>query len=68
MISNLERVLNSEVAIEKEQTDADSKILGISDNMNVEIDHRVLAQPQFQFSAVSEKLREIKNYQDLVKD
>ena len=66
IIKNLERVLNTEIAIKND--DSDSKLLGISDNMNVELDHRVIAKPNFKFSAVSDKLAAIEQYQNLIKD
>lgn len=69
MIKNLERVLNVEVSIVEDRDKVDQgKLLKMSDEMQVEVDPLVLAQPRFRFSAVGDKMKMIQNYQDLIKD
>jgi hypothetical protein len=68
IISNLERVLNLEVAILNQESEDDAKLLKLGGKHTPEVDPRVLAQPQFRFSSVPDKLKMMNNYMDLIKD
>lgn len=63
---NLERVLNTEIAIGAPQKQ--QSMLTAFKHLPREIDAAVLATPQFQFSPVGMKLTKIQNYLDLVKE
>lgn len=66
VLRNLERLLNVEVSVMQEQS-AD-KLLPNSDKHETEVDPIILAQPQFKFSAVADKLKMIESYKSLIKD
>jgi len=66
ILKNLERLLNVEVSVMQEEPA--EKLLPNSDKHEVEVDPLILAQPQFQFSVVADKLKMIESYKSLIKD
>ena len=66
VIKNLQNILNAEVSILNEQSK--ETLLKNFKSLPREIDPMLLAQPEFRFSPVSEKIKMIQNYLDLVKE